>query len=278
MSARTTPVFVDAIGVNGPGLPNWPAACQVLAGRSAYVSQPTQITVPAGLPPAERRRVGNLVKLALAVGFEAVEASGLAADALPTVFTSSSGDGDNCHALCEALATDRLISPTRFTNSVHNAPSGYWGIVSGATAPSTALCAFDASFSAGLLEAVTQVQVDQRSVLLVSYDAPYPSPLREARPVLESMGVALVLSPQRSSRSLASMALALSDEPASALPWPDLQAWCGQIPAARCLPLLHALAGFAEGAVGLAQAPAPTRVVLGYLNLRQLAVELQPCL
>jgi hypothetical protein len=276
-------VFIDGIGLNGPGLPSWPLAREVLAGRAGYASQPTVITAPAGLPPAERRRVGNLVKLALGVGFEAVQASGLAADSLATVFASSSGDGDNCHNLCEALASDRLISPTRFTNSVHNAPSGYWGIVSRATASSNSLCAFDASFGAGLLEAVIQVRVEGRSVLLVSYDAPYPSPLLEARPVTQALGVALVLSPTRSAQSLAAMDVVLCDEPAQHLPWPELEAWRREIPAARSLPLLRALATLPmrDQQGGSSPSPASTspamRVVLDYLNGRQLAVQVQPC-
>jgi hypothetical protein len=265
--AGGTMVYIDGIGLNGPGLPNWAAGREVLSGRAAYTLAPTVITAPAGLPPAERRRVGNLVKLALAVGFEAVEASGQGADTLASVFSSSSGDGDNCHALCEALAGDRLISPTRFTNSVHNAPSGYWGIVAHAVAPAATLCAFDGSFGAGLLEAFTQVKVEGHSVLLVSYDAPYPSPLRETRPVLDAMGIALVLSPTRSAQSLASMEVSLSDEPAQTLPWPELEGWRLQIPAGRGLPLLRALA----------LGGAPTRVVLDYLNGRQLAIEVHPC-
>ncbi|MDE2401432.1 MAG: beta-ketoacyl synthase chain length factor [Burkholderiales bacterium] len=262
-------VFVEGIGLNGPGLANWPAGRAVLSGLAPYVSAPTAVVAPIGLAPAERRRVGTLVKLALSVGFEAVEASGQSAEALSTVFASSSGDGDNCHALCEALATDRLISPTRFTNSVHNAPSGYWGIVSRAVAPSTTLCAYDASFGAGLLEAVTQVKVDRRSVLLVAYDAPYPSPLREARPVTDALGLALVLSPERSERSLAAIDVSLCDDASHTLPWPELERWRQEIPAGRGLALLRALSA---GPVA-----AHTRVVLDYLNQRQLAVEVWPC-
>lgn len=265
----TTPshVFIDGIGLSGPGLLNWAQGREVLAGHRPWVSAPAVVTAPAALPPAERRRVGILVKLALQVGLEAVESAQAAADQLATVFSSSSGDGDNCHALCEALAGDRLISPTRFTNSVHNAPSGYWGIVSKSLAPSATLCAYDGSFGAGLLEAITQVKIDGRSVLLVAYDAPYPSPLLEARPVKQTLGIALVLSPQASARSLAAMAVALCDEAPSALPDSELEALRQSIPAGRGLPLLRALA----------QGSLPKRLVLDYLNQRQLAVELTPC-
>jgi predicted hotdog family 3-hydroxylacyl-ACP dehydratase len=97
---------------------------------------------------------------------------------LASVFSSSGGDGDNCHELCQALTLDgREISPTRFANSVHNIAAGYWSIGTGAMTKSNVLCAFDASFGAGLLEAMTQVAVDQEALLLVSYDTAYPLPL-----------------------------------------------------------------------------------------------------
>lgn len=269
-------VFIDGVGLNGPGLPNWAQGREVLSGLKPYLASATVLVPPAGLPPAERRRVGVLVKLALQVAQEAVDNGQAVADQLASVFSSSSGEGDNCHALCEALAGDRLISPTRFTNSVHNAPSGYWGIVSRAVAPSATLCAFDGSFGAGLLEAVTQVKVERRGVLLVCYDAPYPSPLLEVRPVMHTLGIALVLSPQASAHSLAAVDVSLCDEAPTALPWPELDTLRGAIPAGRGLPLLQALA---EGHANADGNPGVARqcIVLDYLNHRQLAVELSPC-
>jgi hypothetical protein len=172
---------VDGIGLIGPGLAGWPAARAVLRAEAAYIDAPVVVAAPTALPPAERRRTGLIVRLSLAVGFEAVAASGLDASGLVSVFSSSGADGDNCHAICETLAgTDRQISPTRFHNSVHNAPSGYWGIATGAMAPSTSICTYDATFGAGLLEAVSQANAFDRPVLLVACDTPYPEPLNSA--------------------------------------------------------------------------------------------------
>src|SRR6185437_4923435 len=101
-----------------------------------------------------------------------------------------------CNEICMTLASgERQLSPTRFHNSVHNAASGYWSIAAAATSASSVLCAYDASFGAGLLEALTQVVVDRTSVLLVAYDAGYPEPLRAARPIPDAFGVAMVLGP-----------------------------------------------------------------------------------
>jgi Beta-ketoacyl synthase, N-terminal domain len=236
-------VHLDAIGLCGPGLRDWASSQGTLAGATSYLQSPTEIAPSDYLPPAERRRVGTAVKLALAAAKDALVASPYDASQLLSVFSSSGGDGDNCHIICEALASsDRLISPTRFTNSVHNAPSGYWGIALKARPASTSLCAFDGSFSAGLLEAATQSVSAKAPVLLIAYDTPYPEPLRATRPIAHSMAVALVVSPQATSATLASLELSLGRGQPSTMLEPHLEALRKNVPAARCLPLLRAIA------------------------------------
>jgi len=222
---------------------------------------------PQGLPPAERRRTGMAVQIALAVAHQAIATACQDAQRLATVFSSSGADGDNCDAICQALASaDRHISPTRFHNSVHNAPAGYWGIASGAMTPATVLCAFDASFGAGLLEALCQVAVDGGGALLVTYEAPYPEPLWAKRPQPSAFGLALTLMPRASDRSLAKVQVSLSDARPATLTDPALEALRLGIPSARGLPLLSALA---RGDTG--------RVVLDYLAPSRLAVVVEPC-
>ena len=255
---------IEGMGLLGPGLDGWTNSVAVLEGRSSYLRQPTVVPVPEGLPPAERRRLGLVVKLALSVGLQATSKAGVDPDALPAVFASSGGDGQNCHEICQALANDeKLISPTRFHNSVHNAAAGYWSIATRSKAASNALCAFDWSFAAGLLEAVTQVVVDQTRVLLVAYDAPYPQPLFDKRPIPEAFGVAFVLAPTGAGVGLT---LKLGDAPADRMSNADLEALRASIPAARALPLLQQLAAGKAGAVNI-----------DYLDGRSLAVDVVPC-
>ncbi|KAB0631020.1 3-oxoacyl-ACP synthase, partial [Burkholderia stagnalis] len=64
----TLSAFIDSIGLIGPGLTDWPHAADVLAGRAAYTHARTLLPPPAGLPPAERRRTGPAVRVALAAG------------------------------------------------------------------------------------------------------------------------------------------------------------------------------------------------------------------
>ncbi|WP_028603315.1 beta-ketoacyl synthase chain length factor [Ottowia thiooxydans] len=208
-SAEHICVWVDGVGVIGPGIANWAQAQALLRGEASYESAPTALPAPELLPPAERRRASRIVKAALAVGLEACRNAGLEPRSLPNVFAASGGDGHNCHALCELLASeDRQISPTRFHNSVHNAASGYWSIATGATPAAQVLGAYDASFAAGLLEAMSQVEMARQAVLLVACDSEYPEPLHAKRPIQDTSGLALVLAPVRSERSIAQIRMA----------------------------------------------------------------------
>jgi hypothetical protein len=227
-------VHVIGVGLVGPGLVN------AAALAPGWVRSATVIPAPARLPATERRRAGPVVKLAIEVAGQACDAAGLDPATLPTVFTSSTGEPSNCHALCEALAQpERLVSPTRFTNSVHNAAAGYWHIATASRAPSTSLAAFDASFGAGLLEAAAQCVAGAQPVLLVACDVPYPEPLHAKRPLPDSFGVALVLAPQGAGPRLA---IECSAGEAMRCDDPALEALRATIPAARALPLLQALA------------------------------------
>jgi hypothetical protein len=236
--------YVDGIGLLAPGLASWRAARPVLAGRARYA--PGEMPRPSAelLPPAERRRCGDLVKLALHVGAEALAPGGAGADDLATVFTCATGNGEVLHQLCETLAgSARDVSPTRFHNSVHNAAAGYWSIATGARAPSTSLCAHQGSFAAGLAEAVMQARAERRPVLLVAYDLPPPPPLAAVVPCTVPCGLALLLAPEAGAASLGAIDLGLRREGAeTTLADPGLERLRTGNAAGRGLPILAALA------------------------------------
>jgi Beta-ketoacyl synthase, N-terminal domain len=259
--------YVSGIGVLGPGFKDWPQTAAVLTGQQPYVAAPTALPIPAMLPPAERRRTGRVVKVALAVALEATTRAGANPADIPSVFSSSGGDGHICHEICQALAlATREVSPTRFSNSVHNVAAGYWSIATGSMTESNVLCAFDASFVAGLLDAMTQMAVDRQTVLLVAYDTEYPPPLHAKRPIPDALGVAMVLTPERSASAVAAIEVTLTEERADTMADPELEALRAAVPAARSLPLMRLLAGGIAG-----------RVVLDYLDVSRAAVQVQPC-
>lgn len=236
-------IHIDGISLFGPGLNGWAQARDVLAGRAPLELGPLTLPPAEALPPAERRRVGIAIKLSMAIGFDAIKQAGADASTLATVFSSTGGDCDNCHAILETLASDdRSVSPTRFHNSVHNAPSGYWSIAAHCMAPSTSLCAYDATFAAGLLAAATQAVCSQQPCLLLAYDTAYPEPLNSCRPMPYAFGVALLLNPHASEKSLARLTINTSTAAPSQLADAGLEALRLQAPAARALPLLQMLA------------------------------------
>ncbi len=239
----TLVVGVAGIGLLGPGLPDWTAGQASLRDPSSWQPTPTIVPPPVRLAPTERRRAGTGVKASIIVADEACAMAGLDPASLATVFTSSTGDPANCHAMCEALALPaRMVSPTRFTNSVHNAAAGYWHIVARSQQPSTSLCAFDASFAAGLLEAATQCLATGAPVLLVACDLPYPEPLNAVRKVADVFALALVLAPPVAGSAPRLTLEGVAQAVPSACTPAALAELQRTIPAARALPLLQALA------------------------------------
>lgn len=257
-------LFVEGIGLRAPGLEGWDTSAPILAGQAPYVEAPLNLPPSPLLPAAERRRAPQIVRLALATGTEALAAANRAPEDVATIFTSSGGDGETIHNILSTLATEqRELSPTRFHNSVHNAAAGYWSIATGATAPSTSLCAHDGSFAAGLLEAAAQATA--RPVVLVAYDVPYPAPLSGVRPISAVFGMALLLSPAQGPAALARLELALQPEAAATPAPPALEPLRNAAPAAQSLPLLAALAS------GMAHT-----ITLGYLPGMSLRLHISP--
>jgi len=248
-------VWVEGVEIRGPGLSNWGVSRRILCGMDEYRAEPVVLEAPAQLSAAERRRAIPSVRLALGVGAGAVEQSGIDSTGLAAVFASSGADGDTISSILSALATNpREVSPTQFHNSVHNAASGYWGVAMQSRAAVSSISGYDASFAVGLLEAAVQVVSSGQPVLLVAYDVPYPKPLDGVRRIASSFGVALVLGPSRSARALGELGIDRTEKAEGLSRCADdgLEALRGGNPAARCLPLLAAIAVPTAGTFRLA--------------------------
>ena len=255
-------IHVDGIGLFGPGMSSWDQGRDVLTGKTALTLALPPLPPVEKLPPAERRRVSLSTRLSMAVGFEAARNAGADPAQLATVFSSTEGDCDNCHAILETLASaERSVSPTRFHNSVHNAPSGYWSIATACREPSTSLCAYDATFAAGLLEAATQAITSGKPCLLLAYDTPFPEPLHSLRPISHALSIAMLLNPFKTSAAQASLTLELSPSAATTMSDSGLEQLRIGVPVARSLPLMRLLAGKTAGSV-----------VIEYLDSLNLAI------
>lgn len=237
-------IHVEGIGVWSPQLGDFPALRAWLAGTPAPApgAKPPATTLPAN----ERRRAPESVLLAVEVAGQAVAMSGRRADELACVFGSAFGDQVITDYMCDTLArAPAELSPTRFHNSVHNAPAGYWTIATGCHAPSSAVCAYRDTMGAGLLESALQVLADGRPVLFVCADVAGSGALGAMTGSAQAFGCALVLSPELSSRTASTLVLRVSEEStAEATPQVLPAAWLdANATAAAALPLLSLLAG-----------------------------------
>ncbi|OOG65349.1 hypothetical protein B0E46_03075 [Rhodanobacter sp. B04] len=237
----TLRVYVDGVGLWSPQLADFAALKSSLAGT--VPTPPPARPAAATLPPNERRRAPESVLLAVEVAGQAVAMSGREAATLACVFASAHGDQPITDYMCATLArAPAELSPIRFHNSVHNAAVGYWTIATGCHAPSTAVAAQRASFGAGLLEAVSQVLADQRPVLLVCSDTAGDEPLLEITGCTQPFGCALVLAPEASTTSLATLDLSVTSRLAGGELAEPLPGWHDANASAAALPLLALLA------------------------------------
>ena len=98
---------------------------------------------PSSIPPKERRRAGLMINLAVEVAHQACDYAGVDKALVPSVFASAMGDTAITDYMCRKLVQpEKLLSPTKFHNSVHNAPSGYWTISAEIMPPAVLSAAF----------------------------------------------------------------------------------------------------------------------------------------
>lgn len=247
MTAR--PLHLEAVGFLAEGLVDWPTTAAVLRGTAHYRPQPLELPPLTRLSALERRRITPCIGLALAAVEQALSQRGEVAE-LQYVFASSFGDMGIADALCRALTLpDRPVSPTRFHNSVHNAPAGYWSLAGGTQAPATSICLRGGSLAAALLEAAVQIGVEGVPVLLVAYEYPAPVPLDRVVSLIGPCAVSLLLAPSGEGPCL--RVGDLEAAPVSRLDHPQLEALRGGNDAAQVLPLLRGVACGQPGMVWL---------------------------
>ncbi len=235
------------MGAWGPGFETADALEALFDGEmptSADDSDGARPARPAAtiIPPRERRRAPLSVKLAVEVASQACEASGIAPADAACVFASALGDLDITDYMCRTLASETpQLSPTKFHNSVHNAPVGYWTISTGDNHAGNAVAAGpDGTVAVSLMEAVIQCDIEQRPVLWVCQDIAAPPAYQALWPVNAACAVAIMLVPATGGDAHR-LSLAPGAAGWPALHTPALAALYDDNPTARALALLEAL-------------------------------------
>lgn len=220
---------------------DWP---QFLAGTQSG-TWPEEVKLqPDLIPPRERRRAPQLVKMAIEVMDQACTMASVEPDDIAVIFSSAMGDMQITDYMCTALTqTPKLISPTKFHNSVHNAAPGYWSITTGAFCPASAVSAFEYTATMAFLEACIQATEEQTPVLCVTQEVAAPLALMDTCPSEAPFSAAFLLAPAGfSEQPLARLEFAIEQGRAD---WPDIDERFGDLDSnmsARLLPLLASIA------------------------------------
>jgi hypothetical protein len=157
----------------------WSAWAPGLADRPAWEAW-SRTPAPLGteghpdaafLPPMLRRRCTPLTRLVLTAAFGA-----LAEEERPrvrTVFATRHGSINESIELLHQVVAGERLSPTKFSHTVHNAQAGLFCIAAGNRRASSSLAAGADTFASGWLEALTHLERDPETpVLLVASDVP----------------------------------------------------------------------------------------------------------
>lgn len=259
-------LYINGMSLLAPGLHEAKQITAILSGQQDWLHSPLPQFIPAMLPANERRRATTVSKLALQA-LHGLLHENEDLSRTQTVFASSDGDLSIVDNICHALTQpEKMVSPTQFHNSVHNAPAGYWAIAAAMQSASVSLSAGNESFSAGLLEAATQVSAEQCEVLYVAYDVAAPKPLDASRHFDEPVAVALRLSLQANIHTLAGINLSVTTgSEISGCRNASLDTLSRGNPAGAGLPLLEIL-----------HRKIPAVIFLPYVMGNQLQVEITP--
>ena len=138
-----------------------------------------------------------LSRLAVQIALEA------AGDATPDylVFCSQHGDLTRLREMLGDIATGAELSPTAFSQSVHNASAGLYTIIAKSRAPVSSLASGASTFAYGWVEVEGLLLRNPHSqVLLVCYDEPLPAeyaPYSSQRQCMYGLGLLLRLADTR---------------------------------------------------------------------------------
>ncbi|RTR29323.1 beta-ketoacyl synthase chain length factor [Shewanella atlantica] len=123
----------------------------------------------AQVPAMQRRRYSALTKMQLEAAFQCD-----APQQCRTIFSSRHGELNRTLGLLDNVVNQEALSPTAFSQSVHNTASGIYSILKGNRASSTSIAAGSETLYQALVEAYAQLHEDPTPLLLVFGDEPVP--------------------------------------------------------------------------------------------------------
>ena len=163
------------------------------------------------IPAMQRRRFSRLTKMILTAAYQCQPDNHCR-----SIFASRHGELTRTLGLLNDIAAQQALSPTAFSQSVHNTASGIFGIVNNNTATSTSVAAGEQTLTQALIEAYAQLAQSPQPVLMVFADDPVPPVYSEFTHEVElPLALGLYLAPLNSLNDQAAKAtiLKVSDHP-----------------------------------------------------------------
>ena len=143
------------------------------------------------IPAMHRRRMSRLSRMALAAALDA--ASGQTVDY--SIFCSQHGEINRTSALLLSITQGIELSPSAFSQSVHNTASGLFTVIAKSNAPSNSIASGANTFAYGWLDAQAYLARNpSHRVMLVDFDEVIPDEYQPySDQVISDHALALVL-------------------------------------------------------------------------------------
>ena len=256
MQAKELQCKVVGLGAWGSYFASWDELKDLFEG-STVPENKNKGPKPSVIPANERRRAPLPVRLAVESSWQATQSANVAADSLRCVFVSGLGDTDLTDYMCKTLASEhKELSPTKFHNSVHNAPAGYWTISTKNMFAANSVAGYEQSVSLTLLEAMVQCESENVPIMVTFYDAPVSEILRPLLVNQEAFAFSVIVYPQ--SYDIDGLSLKAKVDGLTLKQWPELttsntyiKALYSDNPSAKILCLAELFANKDKGAQSL---------------------------
>lgn len=158
---------------------NWVAWAPGLPSKKDWLVWSQQPSVPIGtdkieatsIPSMLRRRCSHLSKMALEVSSQAIQNHTIDY----AVFCSQHGEINSTVHLLKEISEKTVLSPTNFSQSVHNTAAGLFSMIHQLQENMTSIAAGNETFLMGMIEAIAWLKLNpEKTVLLTMFDEVLP--------------------------------------------------------------------------------------------------------
>lgn len=177
-------IYVREWSAWAPGLPDQISWRQWLPQQYSLIDDGNTPSC-AEVHPMIRRRCGRLVRMVLEVAFNVCKSSCVDPSRVHHIHCSRFGEINAMHQLFDSLRAQEPMSPTLFSNSVHQTPAAYFDLATGNTYLSRTISAGKRGIDCAMLEVWGLLRkFPETPVLLTFADEPLPEPYNISEEIL----------------------------------------------------------------------------------------------